>query len=147
MVNETKKEIYIFDEHYEKGLLNDEIARAIKKKQFHKEIITADSAEQKSIEEIRKQGVNRIRPARKGKDSVLNGIQFLNQFKIYVHPSCTNTLEELENYCWDKDKQTNEYTNKPVDNFNHILDALRYAVEELSRGWKIKSLNKNMFGL
>lgn len=147
LVNEDKRELYIFDEHYEKGLLNDEIARVIKNKKYHKEIITADSAEQKSIEEIRKSGINRIRPARKGKDSVLNGIQYLNQYKIYVHPSCQNAITEFENYCWAKDKSTNEYINKPEDNFNHLLDALRYAVEELSRGWKIKSINKNMFGL
>lgn len=147
LVNEDKRELYIFDEHYEKGLLNDEIARMIKSKKYQKEIITADSAEQKSIEEIRKSGIYRIRPARKGKDSVLNGIQYLNQYKIYVHPSCTNTIMEFENYCWAKDKATNEYINKPEDNFNHLLDALRYAVEELSRGWKIRSINKNMFGL
>ena len=127
--------------------MNDEIARVIKNKGYQKEIITADSAEQKSIEEIRKSGIRRIKPARKGKDSVLNGIQYLNQYNIIVHPSCVNTLQELENYCWDKDKQTNEYINKPVDNYNHILDALRYAVEELSRGWKLKSISKTSFGL
>ena len=147
LVDTTNKNLYVFDEHYEKGLLNDEIARVITTKGYHKEIITADSAEQKSIEEIRKSGIRRIKPARKGKDSVLNGIQYLNQYNIIVHPKCVNTLQELENYCWDKDKQTNEYVNKPVDNFNHILDALRYAVEELSRGWKLKSISKSAFGL
>lgn len=147
LVDEQNKRLYIFDEHYEKGLLNDEIARVIKDKGYSKEIITADSAEQKSIEEIRKAGIQRIRPARKGKDSVLNGIQYVNQYEIIVHPSCTNTITELENYCWAKDKATNEYINKPEDNFNHILDALRYALEELSRGWKIKTISRNMFGL
>lgn len=147
LVDQRKKSLYIFDEHYEKGLLNNEIAKIITDKGYHKEIITADSAEQKSIEEIRKAGIRRIKPARKGKDSVLNGIQFLNQFKIIVHPDCTNTIHELGNYCWAKDKQTNEYTNRPVDSFNHILDALRYSVEELTRGWRLKSISKTSFGL
>ena len=147
LVDEERKRLYIFDEHYEKGLLNDEIARVIQKKGYSKEIITADSAEQKSIEEIRKAGIQRIRPARKGKDSVLNGIQYVNQYQIIVHPRCSNLKLELENYCWSKDKNTNEYTNKPVDEYNHLLDALRYALEELSRGWKVKSISRNMFGL
>ena len=147
LVDTTNKKLYVFDEHYEKGLLNDEIAKIITNKGYSKEIITADSAEQKSIEEIRKSGIRRIKPARKGKDSVLNGIQYLNQYEIIVHPSCTNLKEELENYCWDRDKNTNEYINKPVDSYNHLLDALRYAVEELSRGWKLKSISKSSFGL
>lgn len=147
LVDEQHKRIYIFDEHYEKGLLNDEIAKVIKDKGYSKEIITADSAEQKSIEEIRKAGVPRIRPARKGKDSVLNGIQYVSQYQLIIHPKCTNIVTELENYCWAKDKNTNEYVNKPVDEYNHLLDALRYALEEMSRGWKVKSISRNMFGL
>jgi hypothetical protein len=73
--------------------------------------------------------------------------QYINQYELIVHPSCTNLKEELENYCWDRDKNTNEYINKPVDSYNHLLDALRYAVEELSRGWKLKSISKSSFGL
>ncbi|QAA31236.1 PBSX family phage terminase large subunit [Clostridium manihotivorum] len=133
LVGLEKKKIYIFDEFYEKGLLNDEIAKKIIRKGYHKEVITADSAEQKSIEEIKQAGVHRIRPARKGKDSILNGIQFIQQFEIIVHPSCTNTIEELKNYTWIKDKVTGEYINKPVDNYNHLLDALRYSVEDVKK--------------
>lgn len=131
LADKVNKKLYIFDEFYKKGLLNDEIAQEIKNKGFSKEIITADSAEQKSIEEIRRYGINRIRPARKGKDSIINGIQFIQQYKLIVHPSCVNFMEELKNYTWQKNKSTGEYINKPIDKYNHLLDALRYAVEKL----------------
>jgi phage terminase large subunit len=129
--NENKK-LYIFDEFYETGLLNDAIAKAIRKKGYHKEVIVADSAEQKSIEEIKREGIYRIKPARKGKDSILNGIQFIQQFKIIVHPSCVNVIEEFKNYTWKKDKSTGEYINTPIDKYNHLLDSLRYACEEIN---------------
>lgn len=133
LLDDVRKEIWIFDEHYEKGMLNDQIAQMIINKGYAKETITADSAEQKSIYELRKLGIKRVRASRKGKDSIMNGIQYLNQYKIYVHPRCKNVIEEFENYSWKKDKNTNEYINTPIDDFNHLLDALRYAVEEKMR--------------
>jgi phage terminase large subunit len=133
LVNKTSKMIYIFDEFYEKGLLNDAIAGKIRKKGYRKEIIIADCAEQKSIEEIRRAGIYRIIPARKGKDSIMNGIQFLQQFKIIVHSSCVNTIEEFKNYTWQKDKSTGEYINKPIDKYNHLLDALRYSMDGIRK--------------
>lgn len=129
--NTSNKELYIFDEFYEKGLLNDALAKKIIKKGYSKELIIADSAERKSIDEIKRLNVPRIRPARKGKDSIINGIQLLHQYKIYVHPSCVNTIEELKNYAWKKDKITKEYINTPIDSYNHILDAARYAIQGL----------------
>jgi phage terminase large subunit len=132
LVDSIDKKLYIFDEFYKKGLLNDEIAKEIKHKGYQKEIIIADCAEQKSIEEIKREGIQRIRPARKGKDSIMNGIQFIQQFKIIVHPSCVNAIEELKNYTWLKDRNTGEYINKPIDKYNHLLDALRYSLEKLN---------------
>lgn len=131
LVDEAAKEIYIFDEFYEKGLLNDALAKKIKKKGYSKEIIVADSAEKKSIDEIRKYGIARIKPAKKGKDSIVNGIQLLKQYKIFVHPKCVNTIEELKNYAWKKDKITKEYINVPIDMYNHALDAMRYGIQGL----------------
>lgn len=131
LVDEAAKEIYIFDEFYEKGLLNDALAKKIKKKGYSKEVIIADSAEKKSIDEIRKHGIVRIKPAKKGKDSIVNGIQLLKQYKIYVHPKCVNTIEELKNYAWKKDKITKEYINVPIDMYNHICDAMRYGIQGL----------------
>lgn len=133
LVDMFYKKIYIFDEFYKKGLLNDAIADEIKSKGYQKEIIVADCAEQKSIEEIRRAGIYRIIPARKGKDSIMNGIQFLQQFKIIVHPSCVNAIEEFKNYTWQKDKSTGEYINKPIDKYNHLLDALRYSMDGIRK--------------
>jgi len=127
LLDEIEKEILVFDEHYQKGMRNDEIADMIMYKGYSKESITADSAEPKSIAEIRRFGVTRIRGARKGKDSILNGIQFLQGYKIIVHPKCTNTIFELNNYAWDN--RNGIVVNKPADSYNHLMDALRYAVE------------------
>lgn len=101
-------------------------------------MITADSAEKKSITEIRtKYGIPRIRAAKKGPDSIRQGIQWLLQFDLIVDDRCVKLIEELENYTWKKDKKTGEYKNEPVDSYNHVIDAIRYAVEHHSQdgGW------------
>lgn len=127
LVDKENRELFIYDEHYQKAMLNNQIAEMIKYKGYNKERIIADSAEPKSIEEIRRQGISRITPAVKGKDSILNGIQLLQQFTIYVHPKCINMIVELSNYVWDTDK-SGQLVNKPIDDYNHLIDALRYAV-------------------
>ena len=71
----------------------------------------------------------RIKGAKKGKDSVLNGIQFIQDFEIIIHPRCVNFITEISNYTWDKDKFDNKL-NRPIDDFNHLMDAMRYAVED-----------------
>lgn len=114
-------------------MLNNEIAETIKSLGYQKEVITADSAEKKSIDEIRRLGIDRIRAAKKGPDSVIQGIQFLSQFELIVDERCVKLIEEFENYTWQKDKKTNEYTNVPVDSYNHVIDAARYAVEGLNK--------------
>ena len=88
MVDLDARKIYVFDEMYEKGLSNARIAENITGMGFAKERITADSAEPKSIDEIRSLGIHRIRPAKKGKDSIMNGIQFIQGFEIIIHPRC-----------------------------------------------------------
>jgi len=124
--NET---LYIMEEYVKTGMLNNEIANMIKKLGYHKEVVTADAAEPKSIAELRLQGIERIQAARKGKDSILNGIDFIKQFDIVIDERCFKTIEELENYTWKKDKRSDEYTNVPVDSYNHSIDAIRYALE------------------
>lgn len=147
LVNQQEKKMYIHQEHYERGMLNSDICDMIISKGFKNERITADSSEPKSIRELKKSGIQKIRGARKGKDSVLNGIQYIQQYQIEVSPACKNMIVELENYTWEKDKQTGEYINKPIDGFNHLLDALRYAIEELTRGSRMKNINKGTLGL
>lgn len=106
------KKLYIISEYVKKGMLNDEIAKLIKNLGFSKEVISADSAEQKSIAEIRKHGIGRIKPAIKGKDSIMAGIQFISQFEIIVDERCFKTIEELDNYTWKKIKiPANTITN------------------------------------
>ena len=100
---------------------------------YAKEKITADSSEPKSIDRLRELGIRNIHGARKGKDSISNGIDFLQDFKIFIHPKCVNHITEISNYCWDKDK-SGKLLNKPVDDFNHLMDALRYAVERFVKG-------------
>ncbi|WP_349406438.1 PBSX family phage terminase large subunit [Clostridium perfringens] len=131
LVDEKEKEIFIFDEHYQKGMSNSDIANMIKYKGYSKEIIIADSAEPKSIDDIKRQGIRRIKAAQKGKDSILNGIQNIQDYKIYVLPKCENTLVELNNYVWDT--KDGRGINKPMDDYNHLMDALRYAIERLKK--------------
>ena len=131
IADQEAKELYIFDEHYQKAMVNSEIASMIKYKGYAKEVIYADCAEPKSIEEIKRAGILRIQPAAKGKDSILNGIQFIQDYKIIVHSKCENTIIELNNYCWDT--KDGVAINKPIDAYNHLLDALRYATCKLKK--------------
>ena len=125
-VNKVDKEIFIYDEHYETKMLNSDIASMIKRKGYAKERIRADCAEPKSNDDLRRLGIGRILPSVKGKDSITNGIAQIQEYKIYVHPRCENTIKELSSYCWQKDKFDNGI-NKPVDTDNHLMDAFRYA--------------------
>ena len=131
-VDESTRRIYVVEEYAKHGMLNDDIARIIKQMGYSKEIITADAAEPKSIAEIKRDGISRIRPAKKGKDSIIQGISFMQQYHLVVDDRCVKTIEELENYTYKKDKQTNEYTNEPVDSYNHEIDAIRYALTEIN---------------
>lgn len=131
-VDVKNRELFLFDEMYEKALLNDEIAKQITSKGYGKELIIADSSEPKSIVDLRRYGLRRVKAADKGRDSVKVGIQFIQQFSIYVHPSCTNFSIELANYVWDKNKE-GKPTNTPIDEYNHLLDALRYSLEPIRK--------------
>ena len=143
LVDLDNKEIYIFDEHYQKAMTNKMISDMIKYKGYSKEMIIADSSEPKSIDDIQRNGIYRILPAKKGKDSILNGIQFIQDFKIYVHPKCENTIVELSNYVWSNKEGVN--INKPIDEYNHLMDALRYALEPIKLGRS--KFDRSKFGI
>lgn len=128
----SSKRLYIWDEIYKTGLTNPEIYQEIAAAGYGKETITADSAEPKSIAELRNLGL-RVRPAVKGPDSIRHGIQFLQGFEIIIHPRCVNFLTEISNYTWGTDKAGTRL-NVPIDEFNHLLDALRYATEKMAAG-------------
>lgn len=126
------KKIYVWDEMYEKGLSNKRIFETLTSMGYAKERITADSAEPKSIDELRGFGL-RVTGAAKGKDSINNGIQFIQDFEIIIHPRCVNFLTEISNYTWDTDK-FGAKLNRPIDDFNHLMDAMRYALEKFIIG-------------
>lgn len=121
---------YIIDEElYQKGMFNNQIADTIKNLTQPSTLVIADSAEPKSIDEIRGYAIN-IVPAHKGKDSVNQGIQFVQQQSISVTKRSLNIIKEYRNYLWETDKD-GKILNVPQDVWNHALDALRYAFESL----------------
>ena len=145
ILDETNGRIYVFKEWGATGKTNDELAKIITSLGFSKSTIIADAAEQKSIEEIKRLGIQRIKPCVKGPDSIIHGIQKLQNYEIIVHPNCSELITEFENYSWQKDKHTGEYINKPIDDFNHYCDALRYSLQCVDNSRKLKTLNKNLF--
>ena len=147
VVDEANKRIYIFREWGDTNKTNEELAKIIFSLGFSKSNIIADCAEPKSIEELKRCGVRKIAACDKGKDSIVHGIQKLQQYEIIVHTSCTGIITEFENYTWQKDKTTNEYINKPIDAFNHYIDALRYSIQLVDNSNKLKTFNKSILGL
>ena len=143
LLDEENKKIYIFKIWGDTNKTNDELSNIIKSMGFSKSIIIADCAEQKSIEEMKRAGILRIKPSVKGADSIIHGIQKLQQYDIIIHPSCEGIITEFENYSWQKDKQSGEYINKPIDSFNHYIDALRYSLQCVNSG-KLVSLPRNV---
>ena len=134
LIDERAKTLWVFDELYERGMSNETIAQKITAMGYSKEHIRADSAEPKSIDRLRDLGIRHIRKARKGKDSIANGLDFLQDFHIIIHPRCVNFLTEISNYTWDTDTRTGRKLNRPIDDFNHLMDAMRYACEDCMTG-------------
>lgn len=124
--DKMRKTIYIYDELYERGLTNDLLA-AEARKMINNDRVVCDSAEPKSIAELRNYNIS-AEAASKGKDSVLFGIQWLQQQQVIIDPRCINTVNEFRQYKWKEDKSGNAI-REPVDRNNHIIDALRYAYE------------------
>ena len=134
LIDAKAKTLWVFDEMYEKGMSNERIFQKIQSMGYAKERIRADSAEPKSIDRLRELGLVNIKAARKGKDSVNNGIDYLQDFLMIIHPRCVNFLTEIGNYAWDKDNKTGKVLNKPMDGFNHLMDAMRYGGEDYIKG-------------
>lgn len=137
LVDIQKKEIYIYDEIYGHHLKNKEIAEKIKDHGLEKARIMADSADPKSIAELKDLGIRNIKPVKKKKLNGINfklsGIQMIQDYKIYVHPTCVNTIVELSNYAWDKD-EFDKPINKPIDEWDHCLDSLHYSLNNIKHG-------------
>ena len=118
---------------YRTGLLNNDIAKLIKSDGIRR-FIYADAAEPKSIDEIKRNGII-IKGAAKGRDSINYGISLLQEHDLVVTKQSTNLIKELRNYTWDTDREGNKL-NKPIDNFNHAIDAVRYFAVEVLKNKK-----------
>lgn len=132
LADEKNMEIYIYGEWYKYGATNKDIYDAIIKLGLDRELIYADSAEPRTINELHLLGLNRIVGALKGKDSVNSSIQKLQDYKIFVHPTCTNAIIEFNNYAWDTDPDTGKQINKPIDEYNHFIDSFRYGTKDIN---------------
>ena len=129
LIDEQKKEIYIFDEAYQVGLITKDVAKMIQDKGYAKAQIIADSAEPRLIKELQTEyNIIRLKESRKGKDSIMAGVSKLQGYSIFVHPSCTHIMDEFYSYCYQQDKEGN-WLNKPEDKNNHLMDALRYSLQ------------------
>jgi len=132
-VNEAKHTIYIDYEAYELGCkIRDTPAMydRVPGSRHHK--IIADSARPETIDYMRDHKFN-IVGAKKGKGSVMEGVDFIQSYDIQVHPRCSHTIRELENYSYKVDKLTNEVSLVLADDHNHVIDSVRYALENVRR--------------
>jgi phage terminase large subunit len=140
--------VYLKELIYETGLLNSDIVALMTELKVPKSaLIVADSAEPKSIEEIRKAGFYNIKGAKKGPDSIRFGIDLLLGKNICYTEDSINLDREKRRYKWAEDRFGNKLKN-PVDEFNHCMDAIRYiAVEVLSKKFEFQSFNRDLLGL
>lgn len=129
-VNMKTRDIYIFNELYKPGMLTRDIFNWLIVNGYQNTEIIADSAEDRLIAELQAMGIRRIRRSKKGKNSIMHGIDFLQGFRIHILPKCIHAIDEFNSYAFDKDK-SGQWINKPIDKDNHFIDSLRYAVEPL----------------
>ncbi|WP_436704263.1 PBSX family phage terminase large subunit [Lactiplantibacillus plantarum] len=128
-INRDTKDIYIFNELYQKAMKTDDIFDWLDGNGYLKSDISADSAEPRLIKELQVKGVRRMHGSIKGKDSIEYGINFLQGYRIHILPTCVHAIEEFNTYCFQQDKDGN-WLNQPVDANNHFIDALRYSLEK-----------------
>lgn len=133
-VDEKRKRLYIFDELYINSMTNDETIALVKEKYDNDNVIIADSAEPKSIDYYKKNGLRRIKGAKKGKGSIEAGIKLIKNYEVIIHKDCLNTKKEFSLYKY-KESKDGQVLPKPVDKDNHLIDALRYGLEIVGGGW------------
>lgn len=146
LYDKDKKIIYVFNEFYKSGCQLEEIAQAILGMNLKRVKLYVDSAEPRSIQYLRNQGINAV-GSLKGKDSVKAGYMFLQDHLIIVHPSCQNLISNLTNLVYLKSKQTGEYTEDMDHTHSHGCDALRYAYSDIYTNKKAKTFSKAALGL
>ncbi len=130
-VDMDNKIIYIYEEHYHQFMTVDDMENLLKKHNLNRVEFIADNARPEIIEQLNRKGC-KLKACKKGKDSIMTGIAFLQDFEIIIHPSCPKTYEEFTLYSFAKDKEGN-LLDKPEDANNHALDSLRYSTEPLMK--------------
>lgn len=140
------KTIYVFNEFYKSGCQLSELANAIKDMNLTKTKLYVDSAEPRSIQFFKNEGINAY-PCAKGKDSVKAGLMFLQDNLIIVHPSCKSLIMELENFSYIKSKQTGEYTEDTTHEWSHAISGLRYGYSDIYCNKKLRSIDKGVLSL
>ena len=140
--NKNKKQLFIFREIYKVGMSNKQLYEQIKAVKMGNGFITCDSAEPKSIRELKSLGLTRVKGAKKGPDSIEYGIKFLQKLnKIVIDPKrAPNVAREFTGYAYDMDKNGNFISRYP-DRDNHSIDAVRYAIEDytIANTWQLSS--------
>lgn len=138
--------IYVINEFYKSGCQLSELAQAIEKMNLKKTKIYVDSAEPRTIQYFKSEGINAV-PCIKGKDSVKAGLMFLQDNLIVVHPRCQNLIIELENFSYIKSKVTGEWTEDTTHEWSHAIDGLRYGYSDIYTNTKLKTFNKALLSL
>ena len=149
LVDAKNKKLYIVDELYQSELLLDDLARILLNKGMQYKSIYCDSAEPRSIKMLQNAGLKRAVGAKKGKDSIMAGIELLQTYQIIISGNCKRVAEEFANYTWKKNKLTGEYLDEPLDNgFCHCIDAIRYSMSPYLEGInKVKTMSKGILGI
>lgn len=138
--------IYVPDYIYGRGLTNPDLANCIRLKHWERKEIPFDSSDPKSIEELRRLGII-AKSTTKGKDSIRQGITFLSRHKIIIDPLVKHLIEELNNYQYQKDKNTGIYLLDKYEGEDHCIDALRYAYADIYKKGKLGTMEKAKLGV
>ena len=128
-VSEKAKTIYVFDTLCKRGQTYDSLTEDIRK-MIGRQIVTCDNEDSRGIFMLRQNGIKAV-PAKKGADSVINGITWISGYKLVIDVRCQEFINEIQQYHWQEDKDGN-VIEKPVKKNDHLMDAMRYAVESLS---------------
>ena len=146
LYDRANKRIYIFEEFYKSGCQLTDLVAAIKGMSIGKTKLYVDAAEPRTIQHFRNEGINAA-PCVKGKNSVKEGVMFLQDNEIIVHPSCKKFIESFENFTYIKSKMTGEYTEDLDHSYSHAPDSLRYAYSDIYTQTKLKTLSKSALSL
>lgn len=146
LYNPKEKRIYIYDEWYKSGVQLDSMLEAMKQMGIQRQVVFCDSAEPRSIDFLKRQGVP-AKPCIKGQDSVQARILFLQNHEIIVLPKCSNVIRELSNFSYVRSKESGKYTEKTTHEFSHSIDALGYAYSDIYTKGKLRTVDKSILGL